>query len=1490
MSRALSPHCLFLFLSVTSAALCQQRVQFEGHEYMLVEQRMTWHNAKAYAESLGGYLACVSSEEENSFLFSTAPSHCWIGATDEVVEGDWHWIDGSPWSYTNWGVGEPNNSGNEDYAAITYSCGGCWNDAPSTSIAYSIIEWDGGLSGEVVLTDVGTQLGTLDIDNALDIIPLDWNDDGWIDFLTENEAFATMKLYLNNAGTSFTDASSMVSALPDFYREISIGDINNDGQLEIVGTDGWPGALRIFTILNGAAVEVFSDASRDYYYTVLADFDNDGDLELVTRDSYYPCTMYVEDFSADLSTRTVLHIQAGAGYAAVSDFNLDGFADILFTDFNGSGYQLNPTHMMLNDAGQGFYQATTTPPNLPCSESAVFDFDNDGDFDFWCGTSDMISNGPEKVWLLEHNGTLGFTDVSQSSMLYGSHYYGQAALVDIDNNGWLDYFQEIGAWTGNHLMMNTNGTFAADPNFYFSGGNTCGHCGLFDYDLDGDMDALFTEYYWNSPLSHHTFYRNDTQGGKYLTVIPTSSLAELNTHGIRIECWTQGRVNLHPLRESMRWDATRHFHFGLGTATQADSLILHWPTGNVTRLYDVPANQFLEVYESDTQQDDCLASESFDHPGSLPTAWTVESRGGSRTSAWLPVQQNNDDWAIESHQDEYSAPFDEWLISPVIDLGWYEATTLGIWQDYQHAASSATIKLSTNAGFSWQTLLEQTASANGLLELDISSYADGEDQCRIAFVFTGEFATGGASWMIDELCLGGLPVPPMITNPIPAQSPPTVCTTLDPVIGCTIYHVVNIDGSSIEYRFDENGDGQYEAEGPEAWQSMPTVADNDTITVNQTVGVVANGVYRFEFRARAAESDYAYSGTSHQEGIADDWLVIVNADEDGPNYSQPLPSNQPDPEWTPSLTAQVGVTIGDTNSGVDASSLAYRIRTLSKQAGSRDDWQALTGYTSGADIVVLENISFPADGEYFVEFTATDLASNQSFSMNGSGDDGIEDDIVVRVDVTPPPTTVIHASGAGSNFAIVQFQPVADVSFDQMHIYYSTDQTVDESDPVWNATCDPALTDPATSQTTITGLSAGLQYWFAARATDLAGHAAEWSNVVTRATEGTQLAPVMDLTAAVNEEGVLLDWTPPSVDIYGVGPVAIQGYEVHSSGHPLFVPSESTRLETVSAPPYQIALPVGIEVAAFYRVVALGSGLTQPPAGMVFIPAGSFQMGPDPFGNGSEHTVTLTHNYWLDKTEVTNAAFLSALQWAYDEGLVSADSSTVQAYGVELVDLDDEDCELIFANGVFAIAELSHITSYGWGPGQAYPEGYDVAQHPVKEVSWFGACCYCDWRSQFEGFTPFYQGNWEVDVTHDPYSAEGYRLPMEAEWEYAARYSDGRVFPWGNNYPIGCGPLVNHTLCVGWTAAVGSYPSGASALGLLDMAGNVVEFVQDWYAGEYEAETFNPIGPSSGTLKVCRGADFGDDSSDDSKCTARQDYFRTNSYPWLGFRVMRIVQ
>jgi formylglycine-generating enzyme required for sulfatase activity len=144
------------------------------------------------------------------------------------------------------------------------------------------------------------------------------------------------------------------------------------------------------------------------------------------------------------------------------------------------------------------------------------------------------------------------------------------------------------------------------------------------------------------------------------------------------------------------------------------------------------------------------------------------------------------------------------------------------------------------------------------------------------------------------------------------------------------------------------------------------------------------------------------------------------------------------------------------------------------------------------------------------------------------------------------------------------------------------------------------------------------------------------------------------------------------------------------------------------------------------------------------------------------------------------------------------------------------------------------------------PKGDDL---PINNVSWHDAVRFCNQLSEMERLAPAYRqkkDDWIWDR-----SADGYRLPTEAEWEYAARGDDGRQYPWGNEPPSDqlCWSGTGNNL--GWRhgpTPVGAFPSGASPFGILDMAGNVMEWCWDRYGSYDAAHVRNPVGAGGGIM------------------------------------------
>ena len=283
----------------------------------------------------------------------------------------------------------------------------------------------------------------------------------------------------------------------------------------------------------------------------------------------------------------------------------------------------------------------------------------------------------------------------------------------------------------------------------------------------------------------------------------------------------------------------------------------------------------------------------------------------------------------------------------------------------------------------------------------------------------------------------------------------------------------------------------------------------------------------------------------------------------------------------------------------------------------------------------------------------------------------------------------------------------------------------------------------------------------------------------------------------------------------------------------------------------------------FYR-------LSQPaiPSGMALIPAGSFTMG-DTLDGESDATPTVSVTvsaFYMDVNLVSSNQWQSVYYWATNHG-----------YG--------------FVNA---------------GSGK-------VANHPVQTVDWYDTVKWCNARSQQAGKTPVYymDAGWTQVYTNGEttnlfanWTASGYRLPTEAEWEKAARGGlSGQRFPWGNtisesqaNYfgdtvisydfgPNGFNAIGNYP-----TDSVGTSPVGyfaANGYELYDMAGNVFAWCGDWYGTPYgQPTTTNPTGPASGSFRVLRGGSWYGDARD-ARCAYRVSGGPSDAYGDVGFRCVR---
>lgn len=307
--------------------------------------------------------------------------------------------------------------------------------------------------------------------------------------------------------------------------------------------------------------------------------------------------------------------------------------------------------------------------------------------------------------------------------------------------------------------------------------------------------------------------------------------------------------------------------------------------------------------------------------------------------------------------------------------------------------------------------------------------------------------------------------------------------------------------------------------------------------------------------------------------------------------------------------------------------------------------------------------------------------------------------------------------------------------------------------------------------------------------------------------------------------------------VYGSGSLGMQGTDQlagFAGGAADTGTSTSTTIPT--------ATMMFTPTVTFTPTLGVGDSLIRPEDGMVmmYVPQGPFTMGIAAdeamtecikfreecdlswfADQGPPHLVDL-NAYWMDQTEVTNAMYALCVN-----------------AGV---------CSPPRQNGSNRVED--------------YYENEQYADYPVVFITWKQADAYCEWA--------------------------GARLPTEAEWEKAARGADGRLYPWGNSAPAcsltNFNPFIEDT-CKDDTSAVRDYPGGQSPYQIFNLAGNVAEWVMDWYDPNYYSNSpaSNPQGPSDGFTKILRGGSwFYDEEFARSTYRYKQDprYY----YSFTGFR------
>ncbi|UCE19883.1 MAG: VCBS repeat-containing protein [Gemmatimonadota bacterium] len=448
-----------------------------------------------------------------------------------------------------------------------------------------------------VFEDVTAFAGVGDSVGGGGVIFADFNNDDYLDLYMGSWNYNKSRniLHFNNQDGTFRDVTDMAGVGDDGWATGPVaGDYDNDGDTDIYqpNRQGYPNIL-FRNEGDGTFTDVASFAgvrnTGDDIDAVFGDFDNDGYLDV-----------FVPVFGLN-----VLYRNDGDGtftnVTSQAKVEHDGESrSALFTDYDDDGdldlYVLNrySDNILYGNNGDGTFKDVTQRAGVGGTGNAFGiasgDLDNDGDYDLY------VSNHFQPNILYRNNGDGTFTNIAAMAGVDDSNQGRGVAFGDYDNDGYLDIYLANSAGPNILYHNNGNGTFsdvtASAGVSYFKGGTSFAWG---DYDRDGDLDLFLKD---GSGLGNHLF-RNKGNLNHWLVVKTVGTISNRDGYGAQITLHAGSLFQVREVSGKGGWGCQNSLEvaFGLGHYTQADSVIIRWPSGAVQVLTDVPADQYLEVTE-----------------------------------------------------------------------------------------------------------------------------------------------------------------------------------------------------------------------------------------------------------------------------------------------------------------------------------------------------------------------------------------------------------------------------------------------------------------------------------------------------------------------------------------------------------------------------------------------------------------------------------------------------------------------------------------------------------------------------------------------------------------------------------------------------------------------------------------------------------------------------------------------------------------------------
>jgi hypothetical protein len=482
-------------------------------------------------------------------------------------------------------------------------------------------------------------IGT-DASNTEAVCWVDFDGDGNLDLFVTSYDGPNL-LYRNDGQGVFTRITTgpIINAGLNSYAASWV-DMNNDGLMDLyIAKDGGP-SLLFLQQPDGSFTQ------KTYPMTTISgaawgDYDGDGFVDLLSADDTAGMLWHNNGQGGLVVVANKPINVPGVGVATWADYNGDGRQDVLVT----AGAFAGGTKSVLyrNDGGDVFTPITNSAfaeLHIPFTAAVWADYDNDGFPDVFLPR--FVSGQLVASFLFHNNGDGTFTQVEQSPVTTDTGASVGGSWADYDNDGWLDLFICGSDGSKNRLYHNNgDGTFSrvlSGPIVSDGGTSQSGSWG--DYDRNGFLDLFVSTSVNSGSPPQHYLYHNDGNSNAWIEVKCVGTRSNRSAIGakVRAKATIDGKTfwQLREITTGNGWNQNAiEAHFGLGDATNVETLRIEWPSGTVQEFQNVAARQYLTVTEPSR-----LVPETADHPQQL----TLE--GGRNMRYDIQTSLNLSDWLL----------------------------------------------------------------------------------------------------------------------------------------------------------------------------------------------------------------------------------------------------------------------------------------------------------------------------------------------------------------------------------------------------------------------------------------------------------------------------------------------------------------------------------------------------------------------------------------------------------------------------------------------------------------------------------------------------------------------------------------------------------------------------------------------------------------------------------------------------------------------------